>query len=211
MSGAGVHFTLFRGEGESQDGAARRDLQELWFALARQQWSSLVLVPADEGFSVSSLAKSLADIGGRLRDTPVTAIVAESMDYESARMLADLQLRVQDYRMVGADGVSAARRADAGQQEGGAGAGEQGSATATDGTTQARPGERIVASTRASEGGQIVVAIQPIVSEPLGVAVAHAADAVILCIQLGRTRLDRARRSIELIGADRIIGAVLVN
>ena len=194
---------LFRGEGEAPDGAARRDLQELWFALARERWSSLVLVPADEGLSVSSLAKSLADIGGRLRDTPVTAIVADSMDYESARMLADLQLRVQDYRIAETDGPPATGN--------GARSGAPPEEPAPGPEASTNPGERIVTTRAADEGGQIVVAIQPIVVEPLGVAVAHAADAVVLCIQLGQTRLDRARRSIELIGAQRIIGAVLVN
>ncbi len=197
MSGAGVHFSLFRGgRSESANGAVPgRDAQELWFALARKRWYSLVLVPADEGRSVASIATALADVGGRLRDSPVTAIVAESMDYESARMLADLQLRVQVDRMdVDAVDVKAVIVAPS-------------EATEDDrrpGAGNARPARLL------PPAGQVVVAIQPIVVEPLGVAIAQAADAVVLCVELGRTRFKAARRTIELIGRERIAGTVLV-
>ncbi len=207
MSGAGVHFSLFRGgESARANGEPRRDIQELWFTLARHGWKSLVLVPADEGISAERIAKSLADVGGRLRDSPVTAIVADSMDYESARMLADLQLRVRfepkrveavdvEAMIVPATTVSA--EAAAGPTEAG---GDEPAATP-------RP-------TRDAKlmppAGQVVVAIQPVVVEPLGIAIAQAADLVVLCVAVGRTRLKAARQTIELIGADRISGACLI-
>jgi hypothetical protein len=56
---------------------------------------------------------------------------------------------------------------------------------------------------------ELVVSIPPVVVDPVGLAVTQAADAVILCIQKGRTRLAAARRSIELIGRDRIAGCFL--
>src|SRR5512137_2353710 len=62
-----------------------RDVQELWFGLARLHWTSLVLVPADEGESAAAIATSLADVGRRLRDAPVTfMILADPLDYASA-------------------------------------------------------------------------------------------------------------------------------
>lgn len=59
--------------------------QGLWFTLARSNWNSLVLVPADEGDSAAGIATALADVGRRLRNTPVTFLVmAGSIDYASA-------------------------------------------------------------------------------------------------------------------------------
>jgi hypothetical protein len=57
---------------------------------------------------------------------------------------------------------------------------------------------------------RVIIAVQPVVVEPLGLAVTQAADAVILCIELGRTRLAAARRTIELVGRERIGGCFLV-
>src|SRR5512144_26832 len=78
-------------------GAATRDYQQLWFALARRPWRSLVLVPADEGGSAAAIAASLAQVGRRLRETPVTfVIMAEPLDFESAaRVIAALDLTRQ--------------------------------------------------------------------------------------------------------------------
>ena len=58
--------------------------------------------------------------------------------------------------------------------------------------------------------GKVIVAIQPVVVEPLGLAVTEGADAVVLCIEVGRTRLAAARRTIELVGRERIAGALLL-
>jgi hypothetical protein len=78
---------------------------------------------------------------------------------------------------------------------------------------------RIVASVAEPHGGRsdpgahvgrLIVAIPPVVAEPLGIAVTDAADAVLICIEKGRTRMPSARRTIDMIGRDRIIGCVLV-
>ena len=145
--------------------APSREVQELWFALARIPWTSLALVPADEGGSSAAIATSLAEVGRRLRDVPVTFFVmADPIDYASAGNI-----------------IAAV-----------ASTGKSGSAIT-------------VAPT-----GKVIVAIQPVIVEPLGLAVTGGADAVVLCIDVGRTRLAAARRTIELIGRDRIAGALLV-
>lgn len=142
-----------------------RDYQQLWFTLARRQWRSLVLVPADEGGSAAAIAAALADVGRRLRETPVTfLIMADPLDFEcAAKVIAALDLTRQE-------------------------------------------GEPLAVATT----GKVIVAIQPVVQEPLGLAVTEAADAVVLCIELGRTRLAAARRTVELVGRDRIAGSVLL-
>lgn len=58
-------------------------------------------------------------------------------------------------------------------------------------------------------GREIIVAVDPVVVNPAGVAVALAADAVLLHVVLGRTNLSSARRTIDLIGWDRFLGCVL--
>jgi hypothetical protein len=138
--------------------------QLLWLALARRQWSSVVLVPGGAGESAAAIATALADVGRRLRNAPLTAMVADQLDYPAA---AQFTSRV-------------------------ASAGHGGSA-------------RTVAP-----NGRVIVAIPPVVTEPLGVSVALAADAVIVCVEEGRTRIESVRRTISLIGRERIAGCFLI-
>jgi hypothetical protein len=168
----------------------RREYQELWFSLARLHWASVVLVPADHGGSAVEVATSLADVGTRLRDTPVTAIVANRVDYAAARALADLQPRLHRAGPWRSGPELEAHPAPGAGERGPEGAVHQGFAM--------------------PPIGRAIIAIQPVVDEPLGVAVAQAADAVVLCVRLCSSRLGAARRTIELIGAERVIGAVLV-
>ncbi len=141
------------------------EYQELWFALTRKTWSSVVLVPADEGQSAAQLATSLADVGRRLRYAPVTAMVADQLDFAAA---AQMTPRV------------------------------------------AAPGHPNRAKALANPAGQMIVAIPPVVVEPLGVAVARAADTAVLVVELGRTRMSAARRTIELIGRDQFVGSFIL-
>lgn len=55
-------------------------------------------------------------------------------------------------------------------------------------------------------GGQVIVAVQPVISVPLGLAIVEAADAVILCVDMGRTRVSAVRKTISLVGRSRIAG-----
>ncbi len=145
--------------------APSRDMQALWFALAHLRWTSLALVPVDEGGSAAAVATSLAEVGRRLHDAPVTFFVmADPIDYNSAGKI-----------------ISAV-------------------AAVGKGTTALT-----VAPT-----GRVIVAVQPVVSEPLGLAVTQGADAVVLCVEMRRDRLAAARKTIELVGRDRIAGCLLL-
>jgi hypothetical protein len=57
---------------------------------------------------------------------------------------------------------------------------------------------------------RVLVAVPPVLVEPRGVVLARRADAVVACVARGRTRLADARRTVELIGAERFLGCVLV-
>src|SRR5215472_8045529 len=56
--------------------------------------------------------------------------------------------------------------------------------------------------------GRVIVALDPLVSNPAGLPVALAADAALLCVTLGQTEIASARRTVEMIGLDRFIGCI---
>jgi hypothetical protein len=56
--------------------------------------------------------------------------------------------------------------------------------------------------------GRVVVALDPVVSNPAGLTIALAADAALLCVELGQTEIAAARRTLQMIGHDRFIGCV---
>ncbi len=194
MSSELTPFSVYAGGLSARGDAAppEREHQELWLSVARLPWASLVLVPADSGGSTADLATALARVGTLLRETPVTAVVVNRLDFAAARALAELQPRLQDeLRWPAPIEVEAKPVA----------VGAEGSSQAMRPVREATPLPPL---------GRAIVAIQPVVDEPLGVAVAQAADAVVLCIELGKTRMAAARRTIDIIGADRLIGAVLI-
>jgi hypothetical protein len=141
-----------------------RRSQEVWFALARREWSALALVPVDSGESAADLATSMAEVGRRLRASRITPIVATTLEYTQAAAI-----------------------------------------TSTIVATRQGASSRVF-----QDRAQVVVAIPPIVDEPLGAAVAQAADAAILCVRLGRSKLSAVRRAIELIGREKVAGCVLL-
>jgi hypothetical protein len=173
-----------------------RTYQELWLGLARRAWRVVVLVPADPGGSADAVARALAAVGDRLSDLPVTAVTVGSLEYESALALADLQRRTP-----GRDPPPSWRAPRV----------EAAAATAgvePDGAAAARP--RGGAALAIPTAARVLVAIPAVVSEPLGLAVAHGADAVVVCVERGKARLADVRRTVELVGRDRIAGCFLL-
>jgi len=71
------------------------------------------------------------------------------------------------------------------------------------GATPVRP-----AGTEWSE--RVLVVVDSIVSLPSSIAIALAADAVVLCLTLGKTPLATARETMKLIGPQRFIGCITV-
>jgi hypothetical protein len=144
-----------------QDRVLESHYQGLWFTLSRSRWASLAIVPADAGESSAGLATALADVGRRLRNTPVTFLVmAGSVDYASAGKFV---------------------------------------------SSVAGKGERAPHEFPTS---RVIVAVPPVIIEPLALAVTDAADAIAIYVRKGSTHLDAATRTIELLGRDRIIGCV---
>lgn len=58
--------------------------------------------------------------------------------------------------------------------------------------------------------GQLIISVPSLSLEPVALVVAHAADMVVLGIQLGKTKMKELNRTIELIGRERIGGCILL-
>lgn len=173
-----------RGAAARHEAAPSRAVQELWFALERRGWSSVVVVPADEGTSAADVASLLADVGKSMQRFPVTLLVmASRRDYAS---------------------VAAMVRRAADDERGEPDVDPDSYTTSMMLVAQAASPEGSLAPR-----GRVVVAVQPVVVEPMGLAVTGAADAVVLCIARGRSRMSTVRRTIELIGRERIAGCFL--
>jgi hypothetical protein len=59
--------------------------------------------------------------------------------------------------------------------------------------------------------GRFLIAIESVIDEPLGVGVCQGADATVICVEMGRSRLASVRRTAELIGRDKIVGTFVVD
>ena len=55
-----------------------------------------------------------------------------------------------------------------------------------------------------------IAILPPVVRNPLALKVATAADVMVICVEIGKTRLSAVRRTIELIGRDHVAGCVLI-
>ncbi|MCI0571906.1 MAG: hypothetical protein L0Y66_14225 [Myxococcaceae bacterium] len=115
---------------------------------------------------------------------------------DMARALADIGTQLADVPVTAvlADGL------------GGAGEGTQTSERAR---TKALV-HRLRSLREAGAREKLVVAVQPVTVESLGVLVAREADVVVLCVEMGRSRSEAVRRTTSLIGRERIAGCLVV-
>ncbi len=202
-----------------------REFLELWISLSRREWGSLVLIPADREGSTADIANALAEIGQRLSYEPVTAITVSSLEFGSALALADLQQHLDRERSMHR-GVRPSNGAAPAPVNGSA---VGGSAPEPAGEPRSEPGARgvDVGEAAPAEPGiapdgaptealavvpsaRLLISIPPVVSEPLGLAAAHKADAVVLAVRINRSRMAEVRRTIDLVGRDRVIGCLLL-
>lgn len=190
-----------RAEGETPPPEPSADYKELWFRLsARWPWASLVLVPAAPDGTVEDVAHMLAEVGQRVSDIPVEVVAVNSLKDGSAVALADLQ--ESHWRRYGA--ARHVATVVTGDEEDGD------EAAAPLGPNLARLPPRAGQAIVVPPTKRIILAIPPVVTEPLGLAAMQHADVVIVCVEAGRTQLAHARRTVELIGRDRVSGCFLM-
>jgi hypothetical protein len=58
---------------------------------------------------------------------------------------------------------------------------------------------------------RVVVTIESVLSNPLGIMLAQAADLALLCVRKRKTKLASVQRTVELIGRDLFIGSVVLS
>lgn len=201
-----------------------RDYLELWINLARREWGSLVVIPADRDGSTAEIANALAEVGQRLSYGPVTAITVSSLEYGSALALADLQQHVERERRNwghGAPTVTVAPPATPATASGSTGDGipvpiPPATPTPAPGPAVEPPPEPPTAEANRSEAlvvvppARLIISVPPVVTEPLGLAAVEGADAVVLAVRMYRSRMIDVRRTISLLGRHRVTGCFLV-
>ncbi|GAC1345405.1 MAG: hypothetical protein NVSMB23_21520 [Myxococcales bacterium] len=64
-------------------------------------------------------------------------------------------------------------------------------------------------SARVGQGERVLVAIDPIDESPAALPLVARCDAALLCLALGRSALEPARRTIDLCGRTRFLGSVV--
>lgn len=80
----------------SRDAKLAVDWQHVWFAIARQQWSALAIVPAHDAVSSLATARRLVTAGQAYSATPVHLVDAASVDSASARLaIAEIEQHVK--------------------------------------------------------------------------------------------------------------------
>ncbi len=200
-----------------------RDYLELWINLARREWGSLVVIPADRDGSTAEIANALAEVGQRLSYGPVTAITVSSLEYGSALALADLQQHVErERRSWGRGGAPTVTVAPPVTPP----PGTTGDAIPVSippvspgpapGAAEGPPPEPQAAETNRSEAlvvvppARLIISVPPVVTEPLGLAAVEGADAVVLAVRMYRSRMIDVRRTISLLGRHRVTGCFLV-
>ena len=141
---------------KSREAQALQHLQQQLLGCLRSPWQSLVLVPAQPGWSAAALGDALANAAWLVRGKEAKVFSAQGFDVAGAsRIIVDIDAHV-------------------------------------------------------ASGGLAVTVIDPVVSRQVGIPIALAADGVVLCVHLGQTTIANARKTIELIGAQKFLGAVTV-
>lgn len=191
---------------------------QLWYALARRSWQSLVLVPGRPGGSADEAARLLAEVGEKVRGLPVRAITMSSLDYGTAFALADLQERIR--RLTHELGREReAIEVTPGRVDAVGPGWVMGGEPSRQGPGPQQESIRGEASPEPPSGGtfasrspaQFVISIPCLLTEPLGLSATQAADAVVVLVELGRTKMADVQRIVDQVGSDRVVGCILVN
>ncbi len=151
------------GDGEvlTLSGTPPASLQQLWFAVQRLSWTSLVIMPAGPETSAFEVATTLHEIG---------------------KLTMGDRLRLIDARGVKLTGTAA---------------------VILD-MSSAAP----VRAAQDPRNERVLVLIDWVLAEPSGVPIALAADAALLCVELGKTTVAGARETVQLVGRQRFVGCI---
>jgi hypothetical protein len=176
------------------------ELQHLWFRVeAIRARGSLALVPAEEDVSTLAMAQGLAQVA---RDRPNNLVLLVNA---SLRACLPARGPIGEPEMVIADLCAAAETV----------------APSLDyidfGQLHAESGERALALApqlldyMLAEGKRYthsIFAVDSVLYQTRGIPLVRALDAAAVCLSLGRTSFASARQLIELLGRDKVVGAI---
>jgi hypothetical protein len=159
-------------------GLPTKDLQELWFATRRRDWTSLAVTPAHAGGSAMPVAEALRQMS-QLIKRPARLVQADNLD------LTDVATLVTSMSMPRSSAWS---------------------------STVARSTSASLGQSSMEHGGDelLIVAVEPVVVNPLVLPLVLATDAVLLVMEQGKTDLASAQHTIDLIGREKLLGCVLL-
>ena len=129
-------------------------LQQLWFALQRLEWNSLVVLPSSPDLSAEEFGRPL---------------------YEVARLALGPRVRLLDARSIS--------------------------------LSQTAP--LILDMATSGERARTLVLLDSVISHPPGVPIALASDGVMLCVEMGKTRLASVTETLQLVGREKFLGCIL--
>ena len=159
-----------------------RDLQELWFACRRRNWRTLAIIPAHASGSAKHVAEGLREVAG------MTGRAARVVHAEGAS-LADIATMVMEIQESFTSG----------------------SVWSSNTSRSTSEGMGLAMMERTREDELVLLSVESVLVNPLVLALALAADAVLLVAELGVTDIAGAKHTIELIGHERILGTVLLD
>lgn len=204
------------------------ELQHLWFELHRDPiWESLALVPVDEDMHTLGLARSLGEIAARHMDSSVLVVNASLRAHGDATKEPAALRKTQNEdvtpppqpdakvapaatsdgvwqlirdAIVPADGVE--NRYDYLDLS-------RFSPNVADAVLSVVPHLLDVLTMTGKRYTTALYALDSVVWEPRAIALSRSVDRVVVCLKLGSTSFQAARRVAEILGPDRLAGSVL--
>lgn len=178
-------------------------LQHAWYELTRaRSFTSLAIVPVEEGAQTLVLAQELAALAAR--DPRQRVLVINATGTPAMRAAASKELPLMPGReMFDGNGIVPVAQGRFGLLD----CARQNMDEASVGMVEV---PRYVDDVRNKTGPftLILVAANSPVARPASISCARAADVVLLCVTLGKTSMADGRRVIELCGEENMVGSL---
>jgi hypothetical protein len=179
------------------------ELQHLWFRMAGQRRSqSLAVVPAELDVSTIAMVQGLAQVAGSMPESRVLVVNASLRDCLPARGpvprpdigLEDFALAADDGPLRNCDVVDLSRL------------------PADDAERALLMAPQLMEhlERQGKRYTTVLFAIDSPLHQARVLPLVRSADAVVLALSLGRTTFEAARQLVELVGRERVLGAVTI-
>jgi hypothetical protein len=183
-------------------GGAHMGLQRIWYTIAAARAGrSLALVPAEEGISTLAMAHSVAGLAAEQADSRVLLVNASIRDCTPSPVEETHAVVVRHGLSTPPPHETLASNWDYIDM----------AKLPRDEAERALSGATQLLDLLAAEGRRYTVAIfavDSLLHQARGIPLVRSVDAVVLCLSLGRTSFAAAHQLVDIVGRDRILGAV---